>query len=85
MAVFTVSTEASQSSDGLTVTFMDESNYTDNTEGYDKADFTTNTIVIKDAYGATLQTSNFLSSNTVTYPQASDHWFTTERVLSWGE
>lgn len=78
---FAVSTSAVQSSDGLVVSFYDDSNYSDNTEGYDKSDFTTNTIVIKDATGAILQTSNFLSSNIVTYNQTKDHWFTTERLL----
>ena len=81
MVIFTVSTEAAQSSDGLVVTFTDTSNYADNTEGYVKADFTTNTIVIKDANGAILQTSDFLASDTVVYNQTSDHWFTTERAL----
>lgn len=82
MAAFEPATSASQSSDGLVVTFLDESNYSDNTEGYVKSDFTTNTIVIKDASGNILQTSNFLTSDTVTYNQTKDHWFTTERVLA---
>ena len=82
MAAFEVSTEASQSPDGLTVTFLDTSNYTTNDEGYVKADFTTNTVVILDAYGAVLQTSNFLASDTVTFEQTKDHWFTTERTLA---
>lgn len=82
MAAFAVSTSAAQSSDGLVVTFTDTSNYDINDEGYTKSNFTTNTIVIKDAYGAILQTSNFLSSDTVTYNQTKDHWFTIERTLA---
>ncbi len=79
---FKVETSAVQSPDGLVVTFTDLSTYSDNSEGYVKSDFTTNTIVIKDANGTILQTSNFLSSNIVTYNQTKDHWFTTERVLA---
>ena len=81
MAAFEVSTEAEQSPDGLTTTFTDVNNYTDNDEGYVKSDFTTNTIVIKDANGEVLQTSNFLTSDTVTYTQTKDLWFTIERLL----
>src|SRR6476646_4778624 len=82
MEVFAVSTSAAQSADGLTTTFTDDANYADNTEGYEKSDFTVNTLVIKDAYGNTLQTSDFLSSDTVTFEQTKDQWFTTERTLS---
>lgn len=80
---FEPETSASQSSTGLVVTFTDISPYgSANTEGYVKADFTTNTIEIFDAYGALLQTSDFLTSDTVTYNQTSDHWFTTVRTLA---
>lgn len=82
MSAFSVSTSASQSADGLTVTFTDGSNYTDNTEGYVKSDFTTNTIVITDANGEVLQTSDFLTSDTVEYTQTEDTWFTTTRTLA---
>jgi hypothetical protein len=82
MAAFYVETSATQSSDGLVVTFTDQSNYSDNDESYDKADFTTNTIVLYDAYGAVLDTLNFLTSDTVTYNQTTDHWFTTVRTLA---
>ena len=81
MAAFEVSTEAVQSADGLVTTFTDSANYADNDEGYVKSDFTTNTIVIKDAEGNILQTSDFLDSDTVTYNQTKYIWFTTERVL----
>lgn len=81
MAAFEVSTIAAQSADGLVSTFTDDNNYADNDEGYVKADFTTNTIVIKDANGNVLQTSSFLDSDTVTYNQTKDLWFTTERLL----
>lgn len=82
MEAFAPATSASQSNDGLTVTFVDSSNYSDNTEGYVKSDFTTNTLIIKDGYGEVLQTSDFLTSDTITYQQTKDHWFTTERVLA---
>lgn len=82
MADFIPSTSASQSADGLTVTFIDSSDYINNNQGYTKSDFTTNTLVIKDAYGEVLQTSSFLYTDTITYKQTSDHWFTTERVLA---
>ncbi len=82
MAAFAPSTEAIQSDDGLTVTFTDNSNYSSNDEGYIKSQFTTNTIVIKDANGVVLQTSNFLTSDTVTYVQTADTWFTTVRTLA---
>lgn len=82
MAAFEVSTAAVQSADGLVTTFTDTSNYGTNDEGYVKSDFTTNTIVIKDADGNVLQTSNFLASNTVTYDQTKDLWFTVERALA---
>lgn len=82
MAAFAPSTEASQSANGLVVTFLDTSNYGDNTENYTKSDFTTNTIQIYDADGTLLQTSDFLTSDTVTYNQTSDHWFTTVRTLA---
>lgn len=81
MAVFAPSTEASQSANGLVATFKDTSNYDTNDQGYEKADFTTNTIVLKDAYGTILETLNFLTEDTVTYEQTADHWFTTERLL----
>jgi len=81
MAAFEVSTDADQSADGLVSTFTDTNNYADNDEGYVKSDFTVNTIVIKDANGVVLQTSDFLTSDTVTYNQTKDIWFTTERVL----
>lgn len=82
MAAFEVSTAAVQSADGLVTTFTDTSNYGTNDEGYVKSDFTTNTIVIKDADGNTLQTSDFLASDTVTYNQTKDLWFTVERTLA---
>lgn len=82
MAAFAVSTEASQSSDGLIVTFLDTSNYGSNDEGYDKSEFTTNTIQIYDADGVLLQTSDFLTEDTVEFNQVKDHWFTTVRTLA---
>lgn len=82
MAIFAVSTSASQSADGKVVTFTDTSNYGANDQGYVKSDFSVNTIVLKDAFGNVLDTLNFLSSNTVTYTQTKDNWFTTERSLS---
>jgi hypothetical protein len=81
MAAFEPSTAAAQSADGRVSTFTDTSPYGDNDEGYVKSDFTVNTIVIKDAEGNILQTSSFLDSNTVTYNQTKDLWFTTERLL----
>lgn len=82
MPAFAPSTTSTQSADGLTVTFVDTSNYDENDQGYVKSDFTTNTIVITDAYGAVLQTSDFLTSDTVTYEQTADTWFTTTRTLA---
>lgn len=85
MAVpFYVETSAEQSTDGLTTTFIDLSNYGIgvNDENYVKSDFTTNTIVLYDAYGDILATLNFLSSNTVEYVQTKDLWFTTVRILA---
>jgi hypothetical protein len=79
---FEPSTTASQNSTGLVTTFLDTSNYTDNDEGYVKADFTTNTIQIYDAYGVLLQTSNFLTSDEVTFEQTADTWFTIVRTLA---
>jgi hypothetical protein len=82
MAAFAPQTDATQDATGLIVTFTDVSNYGDNTENYVKADFTTNTIQIYDAFGTLLQTSNFLTGDTVTFNQTKDHWFTTVRTLA---
>ena len=82
MEPFAPATDATQDATGLIVTFTDISNYGDNTENYVKADFTTNTIQIYDAFGTLLQTSNFLTGDTVTFNQTKDHWFTTVRTLA---
>lgn len=84
MAAFAPATDATQDSTGLIVTFTDVSNYGvgNNDENYVKADFTTNTIQIYDAFGTLLQTSNFLTGDTVTFNQTKDHWFTTVRTLA---
>lgn len=82
MEPFKPSTQATQDATGLVVTFTDISNYGDNGEGYTKSDFTTNTIQIYDADNNLLQTSDFLTSDTVTFNQTKDHWFTTVRTLA---
>jgi len=60
MAVpFSQNFNISQSSDGLTGTVADSSNYSANTEGITPGSFTTRTVVILDAYGEPFTTVVF--------------------------
>lgn len=55
MGAFAISQDASENSVGTILTFTDESNWTDNDEGYNKEDFT-RTFTLTDAYGEAIDT-----------------------------
>lgn len=84
MPIFEVNATATPDSTGKLITFKDTSNYgaTANDQGYLKSGFTQNTIVIEDSNGNTLLTSNFLATDTVTFNQTKDNWFTVVRTLN---
>lgn len=53
---FAVKVKVVQSDDGLTLKIVDDSNYSDNTEGITKPDILTRSLVIKNAAGDTIDT-----------------------------
>lgn len=87
MANFAIAFSASQADDG-TVTYTDTSNWSDNTEGYDKEDFVRQ-IVLRDAYGVLLDTLVFATDSlVVTYALLTNKWieaqFTVTGVADYG-
>lgn len=82
MAAFQASATAQQSVDGFLATFLDLSNYTDNTEGYQTSDFD-RSFVLTDAYGMVLATLPLVGSAlSATYTLTADEWIAAELVLT---
>lgn len=74
MAAFAASFEILQSSDGLTLTINDTSNYTVNDEDYVIADFLSREVLLLDAYGDEITTIDLGSLLTADYAITRDTW-----------
>lgn len=87
MAAFAPDFTATQ--DQEAITFADTSNWTDNDEGYLKADYD-RSIVLTDAYGVVVSTQLFDVSNPnydatddiIIYPLATNNWFSVQIQIS---
>ena len=80
--IFTPNFSATESNDGKTITFTNTSNFDTNDQGYTRNDFTTNRLVLKDAYGALLDTIDFptagLDRDKITFSLDKDKWIDAE-------
>jgi len=76
--VFTPSISVEQSDDGKTITYRNTSNFGDNDDSYDESDFTTNELVLTDAYGDIILTEDFPTSgpdlNKIVHVITKDQW-----------
>lgn len=70
------------SSDGLTLTIEDQSNYTDNDESLVISSFTTREVVLLDAYGEDIATVSLGSQLEVTATITADIWVNATLVLT---
>jgi hypothetical protein len=82
MAAFAPVITGIQSSDGLTLTLTDGSNYGSNNEGYIISNFTTRNVVLTASDNSVLATLPLGSGLTVTYPLTADKYITATLVLA---
>lgn len=75
MAAFAISQGASENAAGTILTFEDKSNWTDNTEGYERVNFV-RTFTLTDAYDETIDTLILpTDEDTITYTLPSETKF----------
>ena len=74
MSVFAANFTMVQSSDGLTLSFADTSNYITNDQGYLVGSFSSRQLVLLDANGAAITTINLGASLTADYAITADVW-----------
>lgn len=84
--IFTPSFTATESADGKTILFTNVSNFDNNSEGYSRAAFTTNQLVLTDAYGAVIDTIDFPitgdGQDKITYPINTPQWINANLQLA---
>lgn len=84
--VFTPDLSVQQSDDGKTIIYTNTSNFGTNDQGYLESQFTTNQLILKDAYGDIIQTIQFPTSgsdkNIIRFAIIKDQWIDATLVLA---
>ena len=85
MADFSAQISVSQSSECSTITVTDISNYTDNTQGFEREDFTTRKVEVRDSIGLLLHSlvvpNSGPSQDVVTFTLYSASWLSMNLIL----
>lgn len=76
--IFTPSLLVEQSADGKTITYTNTSNFLTNDQGFIESNFTTNQLVLSDAFGSIISTTSFPTSGTnknkIIHTITKDQW-----------